>query len=178
MVHFQARTIFARQPHLGALYMMLLLRTATSPATILTFSGAVYLYHTLAGYPSPTEHQLVRMAREVARRTKLAGQNTKRPFLASHIRRIHSLWAGPSATLHQLMKTVAITLCFTGFLRCSDLLRINWHEVRFVGQSHMEFFLEKSKTDQYRVGTWVLVARVGGPLSSGFSRAAAAGGSI
>lgn len=69
-------------PLLVALYMMLLLRTATSPATVLTFLGAVYLYHTLAGYPSPIEHQLVCMAREVARRTKLSGQNAKKPFLA------------------------------------------------------------------------------------------------
>ncbi|GAQ89379.1 hypothetical protein KFL_005150120 [Klebsormidium nitens] len=42
------------------------------------------------------------------------------------------------------------------------LMTVRWHEIRFL-PPHMELFLEKSKTDQYRVGRWVLIARVGGP---------------
>lgn len=47
-------------PLLVALYMTDLLCTAArSPSLVLFFSGAVYLFHTLASLPSPTSHPLV-----------------------------------------------------------------------------------------------------------------------
>jgi hypothetical protein len=59
------------------------------------------------------------------------------------------------------MKLVAITLCFVGFLRY--LMVVQWEELLFF-PTHMELFIEKSKTDQYRGGRWVLIGRVGGPF--------------
>jgi hypothetical protein len=129
---------------LVALYMTDLLGKAQSPAPVLSFSGAVFFFHTLAGLPSPTSYPLVGLAREIARRTKVAGLNQKRPFLASQIRRIISAWAGPSASLHHLMKATAITVCFVAFLRADSLLSLQIEDIRFVGQSHMELFLERS----------------------------------
>jgi hypothetical protein len=148
-------------PVVVALYMMKLLRTAASPAPILSFSGAVFLHHTMAGYASPIEHHLVCMARKTAKRVRPAGQNKKHPFLASHLCRIISTWGGKSANLHELMMATTIVLGFTTFFRYDSLRLIDWDTIRFVGQSHMEVFVEKSNTDQYRVGTWSLVARVG-----------------
>jgi hypothetical protein len=136
------------------LYLTKLWETANSPSLVLTASGAIYFHHTLAGLPSSTEHHLVKMVREITRRTRLAGQNQKSPLLASHIRRLFALWAGPSASLYDLMRTTAITLCFAAFIRCDELLKIQWNQIRFVGQSHMEIFLEKQKNHQYRVGMW------------------------
>jgi hypothetical protein len=135
-------------PLLAALHMTDLLRTAHSPSPVLSFSRAVYFFHTLAGLPSPTSHPLMGLAREIARWTKVAGKNQKRPFLASQIRRIISAWAGPSAPLHQFIKAVATTVCFWA----DNLLTLQLEDIRFVGQSHMEIFLERSKTEQYREG--------------------------
>jgi hypothetical protein len=147
-----------------ALYMMRLLRTAKTPAPLLTFSGAVYLNHSLAGLPSPTNHPLVAMARETARRIKIAGISQKRPFLASQIRGLFELWGSPSANLHQLMKLSALTLCYVAFLRFDDLIAIQWQSIKFVAQSHMELIIPDSKTDQYHRGDTVFVARLGGPF--------------
>ena len=105
---------------------------------------------------------MVHLVREIARRTRLAGQNKKLPFLPSHIRRLIQLWAAPNAPLNCLMMVTAITVCFTGFLRCDELLSIQWEQIRFVKQTHMELFVEKQKNDQYRVGTWKIIARLGG----------------
>jgi hypothetical protein len=146
-----------------ALYMMRLLRTAKTPAPLLTFSGAVYLNHSLAGLPSPTNHPLVSMARETARRIKNAGTNQKRPSLASQIRRLFELWGGPSATLHQLMQLSAITLCYTSFFRYDDLVSVQWQSIKFVSRSHMELLVPDSKTDQYHRGATIYVAHLGGP---------------
>jgi hypothetical protein len=98
------------KPLTVALYMMRLLHTAKTPSPLLTFSGAVFFNHSLAGLPSPTSHPLVAMAREAARHIRVAGLNQKRPFLASHIRHLFGLWGGPSATLHQLMKLTAVVI--------------------------------------------------------------------
>jgi hypothetical protein len=135
-----------------SLYLTKLMRTAQSPSPVLSCSGAIYLHHQLAGFPSPTQHPLVAMSREVARRSKVGGQNVKKPLLASHIRRLFELWRyGPQSSLHDLMRLTAIVLTYVGFLRFSDVMIIQWEEIRFF-ESHMEFFLEKTKTDQYREG--------------------------
>lgn len=89
------------------------------------------------------------MVREFTRRTRLVGQNKKNPFLASHIRRLFSIWAGADAPLNKLMMTTAVVLCYAAFLRCDELLSLQWDQICFVGQSHMELFIEHQKTDQY-----------------------------
>jgi hypothetical protein len=149
-------------PLVVALYFTRLLASASSPSPILSCSAAIYLHHSIAGLPSPTAHPLVAMAREIAKRTRVAGRNVKRPLLASHIRKLFELWLyADSSNLHTVMKLSAVCLCYAGFLRFSDLMSVQWHKIRFL-PSHMELFLEKSKTDQYRAGRWVLISRVGG----------------
>lgn len=147
---------------LTVLYLTKLWETAASPAPVLTASGAIFFHHSMAGLPSPTEHHLIKMVREFTRRTQQAGQNKKNPFLASHVRRLFSFWAGPNAPINKLMMTTAVMLCFAAFLRCDKLLSLQWEQIRFVAQTHMELFIEHQKTDQYRTGTWKIVARVGG----------------
>jgi hypothetical protein len=105
------------------------------------------------------------MARETARRIKIAGVNQKRPFLVSHIRRLFELWGGLSANLHQLMKLTAdFTLCYVSFFRFDDLVAVQWQSIKFVGEWHMELLIPDSKTDQYWLGKTVFVARLGGPF--------------
>lgn len=149
-------------PMTVALSLTLVLRTASSPNPVLTCSGAIYLHHQLAGLPSPTSHPLVAISREIARRQRVAGQNKKKPLLASHVCQLFELWLyRPGATLHDMMRLAAIVLCYVGFLRFSDLTTVQWQEILFF-PTHMELFLEKTKTDQYREGRWVLISRVGG----------------
>jgi hypothetical protein len=141
---------------------MKLLEQATSPSPVLTCSAAIFFHHSVAGLKSPTDHHLVALSREIACRSLQAGQRVKQPLLASHIRRLFGFWRfSDRHSLHDLIKLVSVTLCYIGFLRFSGLMVIQWYEVRFL-PSHMEIFLEKTKTDQYRVGRWVLIARVDG----------------
>jgi hypothetical protein len=149
-------------PLVVALYFTRLLASASSPSPILSCSAAVYLHHSIAGLPSPTAHPLVAMAREIAKRTRVAGCNVKKPLQASHIRKLFELWLyADSSNLHTVMKLSAVCLCYTGFFWFLDLMTMQWHEIRFL-PSHMELFFEKSKTDQYRAGRWVLISRFGG----------------
>jgi hypothetical protein len=62
-----------------------------------------------------------------------------------------------------LMVYVALLLGFTGFLRHDDLKHIDLQLVEFE-KDHMRLFVDKSKTDQFRVGHWVVIAAIGGDL--------------
>jgi hypothetical protein len=67
------------------------------------------------------------MAREIARRTKVTGHNVKKPFLASHIGRLSSLWLfAPQSTLANVMRLTTICLSYVAFLRYSDLVTVQW----------------------------------------------------
>ncbi|GAQ89693.1 hypothetical protein KFL_005510080 [Klebsormidium nitens] len=117
---------FSASPLTVALYMTFLLRTAKSPSPVLSCSGAIFFHHSLAGLPSPTQHPMVAMARQIARRTLTKGKNQKKPLLASHVFRLFDIWyLSPSADhLSSAMKLAAISLCYTGFFRFSDLMTV------------------------------------------------------
>jgi hypothetical protein len=108
-----------------ALYLMRVLEHPKSPSPVLTCSAAIFFYHSIAGLESPTGHHLVSLVREMARRSLQAGHRVKQPLLASHVRRLFEFWRyAPGHTLHDLMKLAAVTLCYVGFLRFSDLMLI------------------------------------------------------
>ena len=54
-----------------------------------------------------------------------------------------------------------INICsigFAGFLRYSELAALKESDLHIL-PDHMEIFIESSKTDQYRDGAWVVIAR-------------------
>ena len=53
-------------------------------------------------------------------------------------------------------------LAYAGFLRFDELVNIKVNDIRFC-TSHIKIFLEKSKTDQFREGSWVVVSATGKP---------------
>ena len=56
-----------------------------------------------------------------------------------------------------------ITFCllgFAGFFRFDELAKLKESDVA-IYESHMELFVESSKTNQFRDGAWVVIARTG-----------------
>ncbi|GIM07999.1 hypothetical protein Vretimale_12001, partial [Volvox reticuliferus] len=81
-----------------------------------------------------------------------------------HVRSLAEHFAGPAASLPDLMMVTAISVMFAGFLRFNDLAQVSVrHDLLVVSESHMAITLPKSKTDQEGVGHVVRIARVGGP---------------
>eukprot|EP00111_Clytia_hemisphaerica_P000346 TCONS_00000922-protein len=56
-----------------------------------------------------------------------------------------------------------ILLCFCGFLRFEEAANITLGGVVF-NQMYMKIFIEESKTDQYRIGAWVFIAKLDSQL--------------
>lgn len=54
-------------------------------------------------------------------------------------------------------------LCYSGFMRSAEVLRLTRSDIR-IHATHMLIFIEHSKTDIYRDGAWLVIARVDGKL--------------
>ena len=59
-----------------------------------------------------------------------------------------------------------MTICllgYAGFFRFNELALLKESDVKFY-EDHVEVFVESSKTDQYREGAWVPIARTGSKI--------------
>ena len=57
----------------------------------------------------------------------------------------------------------ACLIAYAGFLRSSELLGIRISDILFYSP-YMTIFIECSKTDKYRDGAWVVIAKTGSLL--------------
>ena len=54
----------------------------------------------------------------------------------------------------------ACLLAFSGFMRSEELLKLKRSDI-LINSVYMSVFMESSKTDNYRDGAWILIARTG-----------------
>ena len=67
-------------------------------------------------------------------------------------------FAQEKADLDDIRIVVICLIGFAGFLRYSELAALKESDLH-IFSDHMEIFIESSKTDQYRDGAWVVIAR-------------------
>ena len=153
------------EPLIVSLYLTKFTMSTNSCAPILLASSTIFFFHSISGFPSPTFHSLIKMARDIANRTLSSGQNKKKPILPSTMRLITLCLASSTCSLFDLMKVCLVTLYFAGFLRSNEVINLEWQNILFT-TSHMSLLLKKSKTDQYSKGSRILIAWLGGPCCS------------
>jgi len=116
--------------------------------------------HINAGFTSPTNHPLVKLAFEGAKRLAIKGRkNQKEPFTAEIISKLVSEFGSSDNLMHLRFLVICIT-GFAGFFRISELLNIKIRNLEETKES-FEIFVEKSKTDQLREGHTVFIAKSG-----------------
>ena len=125
--------------------------------------NAVSWAHTIAGLESPTRHPshpTVVSIMEAYRRVLAAPKNKKEPVTAEDLRKMVHMSAGPKASLADV-RTIAICLIsFAAFLRFDELASLRCNDVK-IKEDHAEIRICVSKTDQYRDGDSVVIARTG-----------------
>lgn len=133
------------------------------PSRVLSASAAIACFHWFYGQPSPTQHPLCDLVRELSRR-KLQGKQLERdPIEAADMRALIDMFAAPTANLRDLMHVTVFALMYSAFLRFDDASQICvHHEMLVFNEDHVQVFLPKSKTDQYMDGAWVVVAKTKG----------------
>ena len=144
-----------------ALYLAYLLKNAKSMATIHAVVHGTAWAHEKMGMVSPTEHPLIKQMIEASKRIiGTAPRNRKLPLEVSHIKKLVSKFGGRD--LSDLQITCLVTLGFGGFLRWNDMSQLRKQDFSF-NEEYMRIFLCKRKNDQYREGSWILIARTRNP---------------
>ena len=147
-------------PFFVCIYFNDLVLNKTPVSGIISALCGIRWGHINAGFESPTDHPIVKLAFEGAKR--LIGkttQNVKEPFTAELIRELVSKFDNHENLMH-LRFLIIVILGFAGFFRIQELLDIQIKHITGTKDSY-EITVEKSKNDQYREGHKVYIAKTG-----------------
>lgn len=144
-----------------ALYLQHIGDTVGSKSAIEEAVNGVSWVHQLAGHTAPSESPFVRVVLEGLQR-KLAKPKVRKEPVTSDMMAalVHSLNTQPS--LADVRLVAACLLAFSAFLRYDELAKLRCCDISF-GYQSMTVKVLSSKTDQYRQGDSVIVARTGSP---------------
>lgn len=145
-----------------ALYLTSIIQSANSVSSVISAYYSIKWFHDINGMNSPTSSSLVINILEAAKRI-LAKQTIKKEIMTVDI--LSSMY-DRLYKFHNVKNQriiCASLLGFSGFFRSSELLSILVSDFVFYA-SYMAIFIESSKTDKYRDGAWVLIARTGTKL--------------
>ena len=117
----------------------------------------------MAGLDDPTQNVLPKMIKEAAPRTLQFFCNKKQPISVNMLNDIVNKYACNGHSIGDLRLVAMILVAFAGFLRYQELAALRFSDVVFQ-PGYMKLFLEQSKTDAYRKGVWVFIARTGTDL--------------
>ena len=106
---------------------------------------------------------LCRNILEAAKRTCKKPVQKKEPITIAEIKKIYYVFGGRSCSLLNLRTIAIILIGFSGFMRYSEISDLKRCDFKFQ-DTHMEIFIGKSKTDMYRDGQCVFIARTNSEL--------------
>ena len=145
------------QPVHVALYLTYLLDNSTSFNTVNSAVYAIKWAHELAGQNDPTENAFVKSLQESARRLTGKPVQRKDPASPEMLQKLCAMHEG-SDDLLILRNLVMILISFAGFLRFDELSSLKCKDV-LIYDDHLVLNISKSKNDQYRKGSEVLIAK-------------------
>lgn len=123
-------------------------------------SSAIYSIkwaHSILGYSDPTIHPFIKSLLDSSKRHNKPSITKKEPVSTSNLINLCDHFKG-SSNLSDIRDLCMILISFAGFLRFDELSSLLCSDIVFMGD-YMKVFIRKSKTDQYRQGNEVLIAR-------------------
>ena len=143
-----------------AMYIHKVSRTRTSVSSLNIVYAALKWLHSLIPYRglNPVDNDFCKTMLQAARRKVGRPISKKRPVSASIVREIIDKYASAQSNLKELRTAAFCTLGFAGFLRFDELRTMNCNQIH-LHDEYMEIILPKSKTDVYREGNVIYIAR-------------------
>ena len=142
-----------------ALYLSALIQSCNTPSPVVNAFYSIKRFHDKFDYKSPTDSKLVSNVFDAARRKLAKPVNKKEPMTIDILNKVYNGLYIEGNVLNQ--RTVCICLlAFAGFLRSSEVLNLKRNDIMFF-DSYISIFIESSKTDKFREGAWVFIARTG-----------------
>lgn len=135
------------------------MQQAQSPSPASTITYSIDWAHSLAGSSKMPEHPLVSSLLSASKRILGKPKTRKEPITPEMLQDLVTKFKDDSS-LYGLRSVALCLIGFTGFFRFSELCGIRTCDVKLF-PSFISIFLETSKTDQLREGSWVPISRTG-----------------
>eukprot|EP00731_Ephydatia_muelleri_P008337 Em0004g675a len=139
------------------LYMQHLSESTESKAAVEEAVHALSWLHGLAGLQPFSGSPLVKATLEGLRRILAKPKVRKEPVTADMLKAMVEA-AGPAPSLKEVRLLAVCLVSYAGFMRCDELLELRGSDVTFNAEG-MVVKIESSKTDQYREGASLVIAR-------------------
>ena len=146
------------QPVSFALYLLARIQQGATHAVVKgAFYGVKYV-HNFYMQPDPTEQVLVINMLEAAKRLDTHVVAKKEPITSAILQKLYTVTVKSRGTLNDVRVMCFCILGYSGFLQYEECASLRVCDFLFE-TTHMKIFVEKSKTDQYRDGKWLFIAR-------------------
>ena len=153
--------LLSRELHV-VLYLQYLMGTVKHHSTIESAFYGIKWARNTAGLSDPCEADIARSIVEASKRELNRLIKKKEPLMADLMKLLFLKFNTVNRTLKELRLLVICALTYTGFLRCDELSNIKANNITF-HEEYVDIFIEKSKTDCYRNGKNVLIAKLNIP---------------
>ncbi|XP_053383460.1 uncharacterized protein LOC128549820 [Mercenaria mercenaria] len=139
--------------------MASLIQSSNTPSPIISAFYSIKWFHEMFDFNSPTNSNLVKNILEAAKRRLAKPVVKKEPMTIDLLGKMYSdLFV--EGNIKNQRTICACLLAYSGFLRSEELLKLRRCNILF-NSVYMSLFIESSKTDKYRDGAWILIARTG-----------------
>ena len=146
------------EPKYVSLYLTSIFQASKTHAPVTNAFYSISWAHKVACLPDPTSHDIVKRIKESAARVLGTGSNSKCPITSDSIIALCKRFACDHANLKDLRISCICLLAFSGFLRYDEFSNVLVSDITFF-DTYMTVFVEKSKTDVYRDGVRVYIAK-------------------
>lgn len=145
------------QPIHIALYITHLLDTGSSSHVVNHAIYSIKWVHELHGLADPTNNSYIKCLQNAAKRVATPRVHRKDPVSSEMLIRLCDMYSSSTDIL--VIRDIAmILLSFAAFLRYDELSSLKCCDIK-IADDYLSIFINKSKTDQYRQGNEVLVAK-------------------
>ena len=145
-----------------ALYLTSLVQAGTSKSSLIKAFYAISWFHKLEGVEyNPCDHSAwLKLCLDGCCRLVAKPVRKKEPLSIDNIKAFVHNYAGVNCLLSDLRITTLVLLSFAGFLRINEVLKLRRSDIKFY-PSYCTIFIRSSKTDVYRLGDNLVIARTG-----------------
>ena len=145
-----------------AIYLSSLIQSCKTSSPLTSAFYAMKWYHEIYDFESPTNSKLVINILEAGKRI-LAKPSVKKDPITPELLKVLYDNVFEHANIKNQRIISACLVAYAGFMRSSELLNIKVCDIMFY-ETFMSIFVESSKTDKYRDGAWLTIARTGTEL--------------
>lgn len=142
------------------LYLEHLIKSGSPYSALETAFYSVRWAHNIYDLRNPCDSECVSLVLESAKRILSKPVVKKEPVTPEMLSLICNVYAFEGANLSQLRIAAICVTAFAGFLRFNEVAGLRCCDVTICGDSHVQLYIMKSKTDIYRDGANVLLAKV------------------